>query len=550
MTKRLKAAEDTLFSRTTKTAVAGKLARRKKLVVGQDGSTVRAPAKSHQQQVHSVEDVIRRYYTNPHLRQFLVFGTKGVPDNVPVTQFNQSPMWREWRKTSELLSFRHEGNEYCIGDYVEVETQAVKFRMRIDYLKYQAPKKYIPREKWSLAACVALKPGKVRPVLVMSGPRVTADGAELHFYQEQQWWRVSIISGHGAYEEPPARDCYHHPNGMDTDEHAPMPPVDYSIRGGDNGIAEDEHLVPIAVFSDGFGKGLLNVSMSPLNLSQEVAGNPFTVDLLAAGTELKGPAITTALAKELNAIGPHSAGFEVFDVQTKRYQVVKVIFVWYIMDIAETPNSTGLMGTGAKICSRGSFLGLDQACSLTVHDVCDQKLTRRDGLTQVSIGLLREERAKFNNYSAASLESLRTRHGVDSERVQGTLIDQLNYPHDVHMQSPYDPHHLFWENLISGLIRKVLLPLLIANCGLPKGNTNCAVYSARAFRARLSSVKLPRGVTQPNFDIGDKKKLCEVSKSWATNQLLALCTLAVGDASVPPDPTNEARKVMNFFAKA
>jgi hypothetical protein len=27
-------------------------------------------------------------------------------------------------------------------------------------------------------------------------------------------------------------------------------------------------------------------------------------------------------------------------------------------------------------------------------------------------------------------------------------------------------------------------------------------------------------------------------------------TLAVGDASVPPSPRNEARKVMNFFAKA
>jgi len=121
MAKHLKAAEATLFSRTTESAIVGKLARRKKTVVGSDGSTVRVPAKAHQQQVHSIEDAVRRYYTNPYLRQFLRFGTDGVADNVPVTQFNQTPLWREWRKTSELLSFRHAGTEYCIGDYVEVE---------------------------------------------------------------------------------------------------------------------------------------------------------------------------------------------------------------------------------------------------------------------------------------------------------------------------------------------------------------------------------------------------------------------------------------------
>jgi hypothetical protein len=407
--------------------------------------------------VHSVEDIVRRYYTNPYLRQFLRFGTEAVADDVPVTQFNQTPLWREWRKTSELLSFRHSGTEYCIGDYVEVEVHGEKICIRIDQLKYQAPKKYIPAGKWSLAACVAMVPSSVRPVLVMSGPRVLADGTELHFYQEEQWWTVSSISGPGAYEEPPVWDCYHQPNGMDTQEHEPMPPVDYSIRGGENGIEEDVHVVPIAIFSDGFGKGLLNVSMSPLNLAQEVAGNAMTVDLLAAGSGLKGPTVTSVLATELNAIGPNSAGFTVFDIQTNREQVFKVVFACYVMDIAETPNSTGLMGTGAKISSRSSFLGLKQACSLITYDVCDQKLTRRDGLTQVSIVLLRAERAKLSDLSAESLLSLRTRHGVDSERVQGTLIDQLDYPHDVHMQSPYDPHHLFWENLISGLIRKVLL---------------------------------------------------------------------------------------------
>jgi hypothetical protein len=550
MAKHLKAAEDELFSRTTTMAVAGKLARREKTVVGTDGSAVSAPAKAYQQQVHSIEDAVRRHYANPHFRPHLRQGTEGVADDVPVHDFNTCPLWCQWRKTSELLSFRHVGIEYCIGDYVEVKVQDTKFHMRIDSLKYRAPTKYIPAGKWSLTACVTLDPGSVRPVLVMSGPRVEADGTELHFYQEEQWWKVSSILGPGAYEEPPVRDCYHHPNGMDTEEHAPAPTVDYSIHGGESGIEEDVHVVPIAIFSDGFGKELLNVSMSPLNWAQGVAGNVMTVDLLAAGSGLKGPAITSALAKELNAIGPKSAGFKVFDIQTNREQVVKVVFVWYIMDIAETPNSTGLMGTGANIPSRGSFLGLEQACSLTTHDVCDQKLTRRDGLTQVSIELLREERAKFNEHSAKSLDALRTRHGVDPERVQGTLIAQLNYPHDVHMQSPYDPHHLFWENLISGLIRKVLLPLLNASCGLSKDSAKYDVYSAQAFRARLSGVKLPRGVTQPNFDAGDKKKLCEVNKTWATNQLLALCTLAVGDASVPPDPNNPARQVMNFFAKA
>ena len=550
MSKPLTAAENALFSRTTKSAVVGKLARRNKSVVGADGSTARAPAESHQQQVHSVEDAVRRYYSNPYLRQFLRFGTEPVADNEPVEHFNQTPWWCEWRKTSELLSFRHLGSEYCIGDYVTVEVKGVEFCMRIDKLKYQAPKKYIPEGRWTHAACVVLDPELVRPALYMSGPRVRANGADLHFYQEEQWWRVSFVRGPGAYKKPPTRDCYHNPGGMDTDDHTPAPPTDYSIRGGENGIAEDVHVVPIAIFSDGFGDGILNVSMSILNLDQEVHGNSFTVSLLAAGTELKGPAVTSVVAKELNKIGPISPGFTVFDCQTNRDQVVKVVFAWYVMDIAETPNSTGLMGTGAKISSRGSFLGLDKACSLTEYDVRDQKWTRRDGLTQASIKLLQAEGAKFQDHSAQSLHKLRSRHGVDPERVPGTLVDQLNYPHDVHTQSPYDPHHLFWENLIPGLIRKVLLPLLNTNCGLDKDQPNYDSYSTGAFRARLSSVKLPRGVTQPNFDMGDKKKMCEVSKTWATNQLLALCTLAVGDASVPPDPKNPARQVMNFFAKA
>ena len=531
-----------IFRHTRTTEVEGRTGRQQKRKVGPDGTMCAGGHVVYRQDVHSIADYVRAVFLNPVTRPLLLVGDAApatLADNAGATEFRETPFFTEHRRYSELVDFWHQGVRLQLGDFVEYKTgrkgggrpAAPTAVRRIDALRYAPPADYLKGCN-SQKDVTDLPSVRVRPVLQASGPGLVEKGARLRHTRGFVWFPVSSIT-----KRVTPRLLKWETLADNTERVYIADPPSF----GPPVVGDDALLIVVSVFIDGFGgasstgDGCIQMAYRLEDLHSATRQSQ-VYDLTGFVTShavhhAGGPSgLLQFTCDEFNRHAPGAEAIRVLDCSDgfKAKDVYLMVGMHYA-DIPQGHETCGTMG-GSALCSRMTYVTADDLPRIDAKLMLDHTRTRRAAATECAVGLMRVELGKPWQADAAEAsvgfqEAVRQRFGLQHQVDKLSWTRALTAAHDVNVCSWYDPSHLLFENLFSGILRKHLAPAIQKEKTLGKTWAD--------FRSRLADLVWPAGVPRPEFSVGDKQKLAESTSSWAFCQMLCLAMLLVGDMSIP-----------------
>jgi hypothetical protein len=533
----------------------------------------RRHGRQFQQTILSVVDHVKLDMSNPHVRPHILFGTVEVPSHEPVKEFRQTRFRREYRRYTELVDFYLGGVQYTIGDYVIPKRGSRRCRdgrelvicRRIDKLRYRKATPYLNHDSPTrkLAAVTMHTSQRVRPVLQYQGPRtVTGSPEVLQEEDPELWYDVATIHQKLQAARPP-----HRYQAYGSDDTVPL--VETPLDLGVPNMRPGQVAMFVSVFIDGFHGNAVNVSLKYDNLDGSARdSSDYVRPLFVCGKKipLKGPNhALTMLCNEFDAFGPGTDGIVVWDVAKQEHRSVVLVPSFFVVDIAESYASMGILSNGTFCHHRHSYASKTDLCD-PAYDPLDHTTARRAAQSNVAVQQMREELAWLeptwlvdatnkaskawkrarkkgqpppaNFRLSAAWHGVRQRYGQQHDATLRPWHASITRPVCANGLTPYEFAHLFYANFLPTIVKKFLVPAI-------KADPSASVLE---LKTRMDNLPWPSGHPAPKFWDGDKLELLSGNKAWEDNRLMGLAVFAVAGSVVKAN--TESAHILSFFRRA
>jgi hypothetical protein len=384
---------------------------------------------------------LRQFMATHTLREKLLLhydDTRGAP----VTEFNQTPLFKEPFRWTKLISFWHKGVEYTQYDFCVLnETRT----MRIDSMHY-ARQTEATRTKIENGEL-----GQYLPKLHVRGPLLKTNnfGDMVLDHDTQVESPASAITsrvtvGDGSTFDIDATSLSARANDEDGPYTTAIPELGPAKEVVVGNTTHNPVVIWLALYIDKFGttkrgnQSTEGVYMAILNVKSDVFACPetiFTIKLLGPGCFL-APALAS-INEECQRLA--STGVVMFDSSTGSFETVRAGVLMFPADHVQALTACRGLGNSALMNGRGCALPLDKFSSSTV-DCRDHTLMRREQQTDVTVSHLRDLIANESLLKTAA-KSIRKWFGT---KVTPSPFGDAGMARCSHKMSMVDASHLLW----------------------------------------------------------------------------------------------------------